>query len=124
MRLANDRELPDASPCLVFCGRPEADDDDEDDDCLEDELGAGIPERRPVYVDDEEEPCGLGLGLGLTVSCLILATGASWRGGPRGMALLWSNRFFRSFTLGAPTEGDLDVAADVRSRGLEAERMP
>lgn len=36
---------------------------------------------------------------------------------------VWSKRFFRSLTLGALAEGDLAVAADLRSRGFEAERM-
>lgn len=134
MRFANDRELPDIcsrSACLVFCKRldvevePEVEADDED--CL-DEFEAGMPERVFACVDEEPDELGFGFGLGLLVivSCLTRATGATWRGGGLGMELgppVWSKRFFRSLTLGALAEGDLDVAADLRSRGFEAERM-
>lgn len=88
MRLANDRELPgiwSRSTFLDFC-RGRFDDsavEAADEGCL-DEPGAGIPGRGPA---DEEGPGGLGFGLGLMESCLIRATGTSWRGGALGMEL-------------------------------------
>lgn len=79
MRLANDRELPgiwSRSTFLDFCrGRF--------DDAVE--AGAGMPGRGPA--GDAEGPCGLGFGLGLMESCLIRATGTSWRGGALGIEL-------------------------------------
>lgn len=96
MRFANDRELPGTcsrSTCLVFCERldsaeVEVEVEVDDEDCL-DEFGAGTPERGLAYVDEGPDRLGLGfgLGLGLMESCLIRATGASWRGGALGMEL-------------------------------------
>jgi hypothetical protein len=92
MRLANDRELPDIwsrSTCLDFCGARFDDGVEVDDEGCLDELGAGIPERRPACESADARPGGLGLGLGLGLmeSCLIRATGTSWRGGALGMEL-------------------------------------
>lgn len=92
MRLANDRELPgiwSRSTFLDFCrGRfDDAVEAADDEGCL-DEPGAGMPGRGPAgEYADAEGPCGLGFGLGLMESCLIRATGTSWRGGALGMEL-------------------------------------
>lgn len=91
MRLANDRELPgiwSRSTFLDFC-RGWFDDAVEaaDEGCL-DEPGAGILGRGPAdEYADEAGTGGLGFGLGLMESCLIRATGTSWRGGALGMEL-------------------------------------